>query len=450
MDIINPKREETMKEVLKTSLPAVIDLSSQTVTWLIEAIFIGHLSSLALAGVGMAQQFIVLTFSVLLTFVVGSSIIIVRYLGANDKHSANHILGQALFMGFIVAIIIGLFWYFAVPPLFSLIKEDGAVARNYGITYIKTVALFAPIIITNFIAIGILRGVGDTFTTMTINLTINGINLILDTLLIFGWLGFPRLETLGAALAVGIAHSIGFVITIYVLRTRRVSLFLAIIEITRPKMSTFKRLFKMGVPTTIEQFVWSIGQLVLSFFAARMSVTALATHQVLVRIQSVLSMIYWGFGLAGMTLVGKSIGAKKIKEAKRSGRMAGYLALIAGVVISLFLVLFYKSTVSIFTSDMNVILMGAGIIIAFAILQIPKGLNTVYSGNLRGGADLNWLMWLAIGSVILNEITGAYILSFLMGFQLLGLWVIQIFDESGRLILNLIRFKSSKWIKTSI
>jgi Na+-driven multidrug efflux pump len=151
-----------------------------------------------------------------------------------------------------------------------------------------------------------------------------------------------------------------------------------------------------------------------------------------------------------MTLVGKSIGAGKISEAKKSGRMAGYLAMTSALVVAILLVVFYKYIMSIFTSDINVIQMGENVIIAFAILQIPKGLNTVYSGNLRGGADLNWLMWLAICSVLLNEIAGAYILSYLFGLMLLGLWVIQIFDESERLILNLIRFNGNKWIKTSI
>ena len=78
---ISSKRK-TLVQILKTSLPAAVDLSSQTVTWLIEAIFIGHLSTAALAGVGIAQQIILLTFSTILTFVMGSSIIVARYLGS--------------------------------------------------------------------------------------------------------------------------------------------------------------------------------------------------------------------------------------------------------------------------------------------------------------------------------------------------------------------------------
>lgn len=443
---LSPKQNQgTLKQVIKTSFPAVIDLSSQTVTWLIEAIFIGQISAFALAGVGVAQQFVVLTFSVLLTFVVGSSVIIVRYLGADDTWNANHVLGQALFIGIILSILIGLFWYFGVPLLFNLIKDEGSVARDYGVVYIKTAACFTPFIVTNFIALGILRGVGGTLLTMKISLIVNSINIILDVLLIFGWFGFPRLETFGAALAVGIAHTTGFIITLVCLRNRKSSLFLAVVEITNPKLSTFKKLFKIGIPTNIEQFVWSIGQLVLSFFAARINVNALAAHQVMVRIQSVLAMVNWGFAVAGMTLVGKNIGANEFTEARKSGQLVGLLSVLVAFILAGFVWLFDSQIFAAFTSNRDVIIFCKSILLAFLILQLPKTMNTSYVGNLRGAADFTWLMWSVVGAVIINEIIGAYILTFVFGFGLVGLWVIQIIDESGRLILNYLRFNKGNW-----
>lgn len=445
MEIVKKGNFDTLKQVIRTSLPAVIDLSSQTVTWLIEAILIGQLSALALAGVGIAQQFVILTFSILLTFVVGSSIIIVRYLGANDTWNANHVLGQALFIGVIFSIIIGLFWYFIVPLLFHLIREEGAIARSYGVVYIKTVAWFAPFIITNFIALGILRGVGDTLLTMKISLFVNILNIVLAALLIFGWLGFPRLETFGAALAVGIAHTSGFVITLIFLRNRKASLFLAVVEITSPSLSTFKKLFKMGLPTTIEQFVWSIGQLVLSFFAARINVNALAAHQVLVRIQSVLAMVNWGFSVAGMTLVGKNIGAKEFKEARKSGQVVALVSLLNALVLIVILWIFDHLIFAAFTGNQDVIHLCRSVLWIFLILQLPKAVNTSMSGSLRGAADLNWLMWLSVGAVIFFESLGSFMLAFLLGLGLAGLWLIQIVDESCRLVLNYWRFNTNSW-----
>jgi putative MATE family efflux protein len=445
MQIARMEPNGTLKQVLKTSFPAAIDLSSQTVTWLIEAVFMGQLSAFALAGVGIAQQFIILTFSVLLTFVVGSSIIIVRYLGAKDAWNANHVLGQALFIGFLLSALISVFWYFMVPLMFHLLRDDSSMARYYATVYIETIAYFAPVIITNFIALGILRGVGETVLTMTISLIVNSINIILDILLIFGMFGFPRLETRGAALAVGIAHSIGLIITLVYLRNRRTCLFLSVMEITSPRIETVKRLFKLGVPTTIEQLVWSLGQIVLSFFAAGISITALAAHQALVRIQSVLAMVNWGFAVAGMTLVGKSIGANDTVEAHRSGRMVALVSFFNAAMVSILLYFFADEALAVFTDDAQVVALGKTILLAFVLLQIPKAVNTAYSGNLRGSADLNWLMWMAIGAVIINECTGAYILTFMMGMGLLGLWVIQIIDESGRLALNIWRFNRGDW-----
>lgn len=440
-----PRQNSTLREILSTSLPAVIDLSSQTVTWLIEAIFIGHLSAAALAGVGMSLQIVLLTLAVVLTFIMGASVIILRYLGANDTWNANHVLGQALMMGTIMSVIIGLIWYFGGTQLMLLIKEEEPVAREFGAQWLKTASYFAPIFIVNFIALGIMRMAGDTMLTMKVNILANSIHLVLLPLLVFGNLGFPRLEATGAALSVGIAHTIGIIFTIYYLRSRKSVLFLSFREYATPNFKTFKRLFALGVPTTVEQLVWAFGQLILSFFAARMGIIPLAVHQVFLRIQSVLTMTFQGFGLASMTLVGKNLGADEEHQALLTGRMAGRVALFAAIFIAGLIMLFQKYIIAAFTSNQQVIIYGGSVILALAILQIPKAVNIVFAGNLRGGADLAWLMWLAIGSVTTFEIFGAYILSFIFNLGLVGLWAIQAVDESVRFSLNYFRFKGKKW-----
>ena len=444
MTEINSKRK-TLVQILKTSLPAAIDLSSQTVTWLIEAIFIGNLSIAALAGVGIAQQIILLTFSTLLTFVMGSSIIVARYLGSGDKWNANHILGQSLMVGITISIFIALIWYFLAPFIFYLIREEQPIARKFGIQYIQTIAWFVPLIVTNFMALGILRGAGDTVWSMKINIVIQIIHLSLAPLLIFGLLGFQRLEAIGAGLAVGIAHSIGFILTIILLRSRIASLFIAIMEVTRPNFTTFKRLIKIGIPTTVEQMVWAIGQLVISIYAGWLGIIVLATHQVFLRVQGVITMIFFGFGIGSMSLVGKSLGAEHLSQARRTGMINGIVGFSVAAVIAIIIVVSGDIIVTIFTSDPSVINLGKSLIYIFALIQLPKGANIVFSGNLRGSADLNWLMWLAITTVCIYEILGSWLLAIPMGLGLSGLWIVQGIDESSRFALNLWRFNSGKW-----
>lgn len=443
-------KRKTLTEVLKTSLPAVLDLSSQTFTWLIEAVMIGHLSTAALAGVGISQQVILLTFTILLTFVVGSSIITARYLGAGDHWNANHILGQSIIVGATLSVIIALVWYYGAPLIFTVIREEEPIAQIYGIKYISTIAWFAPLIITNFIALGILRGVGDTMITMKVNLFINALNLILDGLLIFGLFGFPRLETMGAGLAVGIAHSTGFFITFYLLRKRKTSLFLAFMEITRPNLDTFKTLIKLGIPTTVEQAIWSVGQLVMSAYAGWLGMVVLATHQVFVRIQMLITMIFFGFGIGSMSIVGKNLGAEHDKQAKRAGAIAALVGGITACVISVIILIASEHILEMFTNDTAVIAVGNAVLLFFALIQLPKGVNIVYSGNLRGSADLNWLMWLAVFTAIGYEMIGSWLLAIPLGMGLSGIWLIQGIDELTRFLLNYWRFNKGKWKKLKL
>ena len=447
-----------LKKILKTSLPAVIDLSSQTIMWTIEAILIGKLSAAAFAGVGMGNQIIVVIFTVLITFIVGASLIITRYLGAGENYQANHILGQALMIGVILSVSIGVFLFLSAPSLFTIIRESDSTglthgttskeAASAGVTYIKTVALFVPLIITNFIAIGIIRGAGDTHLSMLVNIVINGLNLFLAPNLIFGWLWFPRLEVQGAALAVGISHSVGFIITLYVLRTRKSVLFLSLRELTTPNFTSFKRLFKMGFPATIEQMVWAIGMLVVTGYAAFSGITVLATHQVFVRIQAILSMAYLGIGMSSMTLIGKNIGAEEHRLAEKTGQLAYRIAFVLSIIVVVVMIGFSKSLISVFTTDNEVLRFGSISIIMFALTQIPKAVNGVIIGNLRGAADLKWLMWSTIIGVAFLEIGlnwGIIIYIKDKLYIVFALWAVQGFDETLRLCFNFFRFKGGKW-----
>ncbi|MFQ5674640.1 MAG: MATE family efflux transporter [bacterium] len=431
--------------VLRTSLPAVIDLTSSTFMWTFEAILIGKISAAAFGGHGMAIQIIVVVLTVLLTFIVGSSVIINRYLGAGNRWEANHILGQALILGIGMAVLISLLWFFGAPLIFKLIRESGSGAREAGIIYLKTVAMFGPLVLTNFVALGILRGAGETRFAMVINLSIVTLNAILAPCLIFGLAGLPRLEVRGAALAMGISHSAGFFGTLYLLRSRKSALFLSFRELTTPNYKTFKRLFKTGVPTTIEQLVWASGQLVVSGYAAMIGITVLATHQVFLRIQAILSMFYLGFSLGTMTLVGKNLGADDRKTALKTAFTANWVVFVFAFLIFAILAILGKPLIAVFTSEPEVVQLGSSVILIFALVQIPKAIDGVLIGTLRGVGDLKWLMWMTIASVLFLEIGLNWTLVFILDYSLIALWSVHLGDEVLRSLINFFRFRGGRW-----
>ncbi len=435
-----------LKNILKTSLPAVVDLSSQTLMFTIEAIFIGRISTAAFAGQGLAIQVVVSTLTILITFIVGSSLIVARHVGAEERWEANHVFGQALMISIVISFIFAIVWFFGGVHLFKLIEEGGSIeAQRAGISYLRIIALFAPIIITNFTAVGVIRGAGDTHLSMIVNVCINGLNLVLAPLFIFGWFGFPRWEVEGAAIALGISHSVGFLITLYILRTRKSVIFLSFRELTRPNFKTFKRLLNTGIPTTVEQMVWALGSLVVSIYAARLGEKYLAAHIVLYRIQNILSMAYLGFSLAAMTLMGKNLGAEKRILAERTAKTAGWVGFIFSLIIAATMIIFSRSLLYLFTPEQSVILIGANAMIVFAIVQIPKAVDNVIIGNLRGAGDLKWLMYMTALGVLLLEVCLNWVVAFKTSLALVGLWSVHLLDETLRLIANYWRFKGGRW-----
>lgn len=425
--------------------------------WLIEAVFIGRLSAAALGGVGFALQIILVTSTLLLTFVMGAIILINRHLGSNDRWGANHILGQTVMAGFLLSIPIGLIWYFGSPFLFNLIREReivSTISTSYisgidsGIIYLQTVALFAPFLVPNFIAVGMIRGAGDTHMSMIINVTMNVTNVVLTPILIYGLFGFPRLEVRGAALAIGIAHTLGFCLTFFYLRRTSSTLFLSFSELTTPKWNSFKQLFKMGLPTTVEQLVWSAGQLIVTGYVALIGITELAIHQVFLRIQGVLSMFYLGFGLAAMTHVGKNLGANEHINAEHTGKMSHRIVFIFGIIILILMIVFSNPLLHLFIRKEDAIIADYGfriIFIVFALVQVPKAMNTVISGSLRGAGDIQWIMWINIFTVLLLEVSANWIGAFIFHFGLLGIWSIQMLDEILKSNVNYFRFRGGKW-----
>ncbi len=451
------KKKTSIYSILKKSLPAAVDLASQPVLWLVEAIFIGHLSAAALGGVGFALQIILLTTVLLLTFVIGATILINRHLGSNDRWGANHILGQTIMGGLLLSVPIGLVWYFGSPLLFRFIHEQELITSlstpsfsgiESGVQYLRTVSFFVPVLVTNFIAVGMIRGSGDTHISMIINITMNIVHVLLAPILIFGLFGLPRLEIKGAAYAMGIAHTLGFSMTLYYLRRKTSTLFLSFSEIIKPRLESFKKLFKMGLPTTVEQLVWAVGQLVATVYVAIIGIRELAIHQILLRVQGVLSMFYLGFGIAAMTFMGKNLGANEHHMAEHTGKITHRIVFIFGVLFLFLIIIFARPLIQLFIKSDDVLLTNypfRAIFIFFALVQVPKAMNAVISGSLRGAGDIKWIMGITILTVLLFELGANWINVFVLQFGLVGIWTVQGLDEIARSGCNYLRFRGGKW-----
>ncbi|MCD6378864.1 MATE family efflux transporter, partial [bacterium] len=386
-----------LKSVLKTSIPIVVDLGAQIVMWTIETTLVGHiaLNSMrkfypgldasgvdALTAVGNVVQIILFTCTILLIFVFGATIIVNKLLGEKRVDEANHFLGQALSTALIPSFLIAVIWRFGAAFIFSTILGATDTVTAIGVDYFRVVSYFAPFIVMNFVAIGIVRGAGDTHLSMITGLMVNGIHLTLAIMLIFGHFFFPELGVRGTALAAGIGHMVGCILTYTVILRGKSVLTFKWSDFTSFNRKSVSEIIKTGIPITLEQLAWITGMTIVIGFSNRLGAVAAAAQIVILTYQRLFSVLYQAFGIGALTLVGQRYGANEHERAKETSRTFFWFAAV--VVLILSGVIFFRSRhlALVFTSDPKVIELCAAVFKIVALVQLPKVFSFVFSFSL--------------------------------------------------------------------
>ncbi|MFO7915248.1 MAG: MATE family efflux transporter [Candidatus Krumholzibacteriales bacterium] len=446
-----------LKNILKTSVPIVVDLGSQIVMWTVETTLVGHIAvnSMrrlypgmnatgvdALTAVGNVVQIVLYTCTILLIFVFGATIIVNRLLGEKKKEEANHFLGQTLFTALVPAFVIAAIWRFGSPFIFSTVLGASDVVTVIGVDYFRIVSMFAPFIIMNFVAIGIVRGAGDTHLSMMTALVVNGIHLVLAICLIYGKFFFPELGVRGAALAAGIGHTTGFILTFSVILRGRSVLTFQWEDLTAINLQSIKGIIKTGIPITLEQLAWMTGVTIVIGYSNRLGTVAAAAHIIILTYQRIFSILYQAFGMGALTLVGQRFGANAHDEIRQTSKTLFMLAV--GLVLILSGVIFFRSRYlpMLFTDDRMVIDLCSTVFKIVAFVQIPKALSFLFSFSLRGVGENRYPMYLAFIGIFFFEVVFGYTLAFIFSLSIAGLWIAAVCDETFKSVLT-----SRKFIK---
>jgi putative MATE family efflux protein len=456
-------RPPSFTGLLRQSIPVILDLGSQIAFWTLEIMLVGRLGGLpglspleratdlgtqAIVAVGTVQLVLLVTITILLTFVGGAVVAINRHLGAGKQDTANHFFGQSVLWALLASIPIALVWSFGAPLLSRLLIGSGSdVARQMLVEYLRTMALFSPLLVVNFVVLGIFRGIGDSRLSMGVSLIVNSLHLLGAFLLVFGFAGLPALGVRGSALAGGIAHSVGALITAGLVFTGRSRLRLRRRDLRRMVTRTTRRLLRKGLPMTLEQLSWGLGMLALVAVATRLGTHSGAAHIALLSLLRISALIFTGLGIATMTVVGQQVGAGREDLARKATSRLMRLGLGAAAVLGLLVLIIPEPMIRLFSPDPEVVQLGGSVLVILAILQFPKAVTYISSYGLRGRGDTKFPMAVIIGGVIIFELGLGWTLAFPVGLGLGGIWIASLVDELLRAFLVTRRFYGRSWGK---
>lgn len=429
------------REILRLAGPAFLALVSEPLFLLADAAIVGHLGTPELAGLGVAGAVIQTAVGLCIFLAYGTTASVARRAGAGDLRGA---LAQGI-DGVWLAVIIGLpttlLGVLLTRPLVGAFGA-GAEVTEHAATYLSWAWLGVTPLLVVLAATGVLRGLLDTRTPLYVAVGGNLLNVVLNVVLVYG----ADLGIAGAAIGTVVAQgAMGAVLTVVVVRGAR-----AHRAPLRPDLPGIRRAAHAGVALVIRTLTLRASLLVMTFAAASLGATAMATHQLATTIWTFLAFALDAIAIAAQAITGRFLGAGDVRATRLVTRRMIQWGVVSGVVTGAGLAFMSPFLGRLFIGDPAVHAMLWPVLVVAAVFQPVAGLVFVLDGVLIGAGDGRYLAW--GGVVVLAVFAPVALLAapFLSGGAgLAWLWVVfgTLFMGSRAVVL-VHRARGTAWMTT--
>jgi MATE family multidrug resistance protein len=266
-----------------------------------------------------------------------------------------------------------------------------------------------------------LDGIGKTSASMWVMLFANLLNIGLNWCLIFGNCGFKPMGLLGAGLSTLISRIIQLIIIAWVVyKTDVIS---NIKKDIKPTRNGVIEQLKLGLPISIQLGLEIATFNICGIFMGWLGALPLAAHQTMYTISTLCFQILYGIGAAGTILISQFFGVGAWENIRRTANAAFRVGLISVAILTTVIFLLFERLASFFTNDYEVIKLMWLILPSFVLYQLGDCMQIVYANALRGLEDTKPLALIAAISYIFICIPLCYIISFVLGKGIAGVWM---------------------------
>jgi len=343
----------------------------------------GHASAQDLAGVSLGVSIWNMLMITLMGVVLSVNPMVAHQVGAGDLGGVPHIVRQALWKALGVGCIAMLLANAAALLFDHMQLEPYVRDLAKGFTLITSAAL--PLFALYRVLYGYSTSINQTKPLMVIALLSLGLNIIVNSLLVFGQLGFPRLGGLGCAWATLI--TVAFNLLALILWMHRASAYRAtwpLGQFEPPHWVQIKSLLKLGLPIGVTYFAESSAFSLIALLIAEFGSAQMAAHQIALNFTSLVFMVPLSLGLALLTRVGQSLGARDATLARYQAWVGVAVGLVFATLSAAGIALLARPIASAYTSDATVIALAAQLLLLAAIFQLSDATQVITSCAIRG------------------------------------------------------------------
>ena len=297
------------KLIINMSLPMMFSMLVQALYNIVDSIFVSRLSESALTAVTLAFPMQNLMIAVGSGTGVGINALLSRSLGEKNYEKADKAANTGIFlilMSMLVFVALGLF---AAGPFVAFQTPDAEI-QGLGETYLRIVCTMSVGIFLQMTFERLLQSTGRTVLSMISQLSGAVINIIFDPILIFGYLGFPKLGVAGAAYATVLGQVVAAVIGLVLNVKKNEEIHLRIADIVRPDRRTVRQIYAVGVPSVLMISIGSLMTFFMNMILKPFEATAQAVFGAYFKLQSFFFMPVFGLNNGLIPILAFNYGAK--------------------------------------------------------------------------------------------------------------------------------------------
>ena len=412
--------EETLREnkmgtmpenklLLSMAVPMMISMLVQALYNIVDSIFVSRICEDALTAVSMAFPWQNIVIAIAVGFGVGINALLSRALGQKNDERVNQVAVNGLLLAglsYLLVLVAGLIGIRA----YMRTQTDIETIVNFGITYLNICILCSFGVFVEITFERFLQATGRTVYSMITQLTGAITNIILDPILIFGLLGFPKLGIAGAAWATVIGQCVGAVVAVMLNHFKNPEVHLRLRHI-RPNGRLMGEITAISIPSIIMSCISSLTCFVMNMILIAYSSTAVAVFGVYFKLQSFVFMPVFGLNNGMVPIIAYNYGAQKPERIHKTIRLGMVYAVAIMLIGLLVFQLIPKELLLMFDASDAMLEIGAPALRIMSLAFVFAGIGIVSGSSCQAFGYSVYSMLISIARQIVVLIPAAYLLS---------------------------------------
>lgn len=409
------------KLIVTMSLPIVISMLVQALYNIIDSIFVAQINENALTAVSLVFPVQNLMIAIAVGTGVGINALLSRNLGEKNFEDANLAARNGLFLALINSVFMALIGILASKTFFTMQTQEQQIIQ-YGTQYMTIITVLSIGIFMGITLERLLQATGRTFYTMLTQGLGAIINIILDPIMIFGLLGFPRMGVAGAALATVTGQFIALFLSLYFNIRKNPDININM-KGFRPSKRVIGSIYQVGVPAIIMQAIGSVMVFGMNKILLMFSSTATAVFGVYFKLQSFIFMPIFGLNNGIIPIIAYNYGARNKKRILSSVNLGITISVSIMFLGVLLFQLFPAQLLGFFDASEHMLEIGVPALRIISLCFIPAGYSILVGSVFQSLGNGTYSLFISVARQLLVILPVAFFLAKVFGLHMVW-WAI--------------------------